>query len=124
LDSVIDLTETSIKQNAYNTTKPQNNLLSANFLTSTDLSHFTNVSLNTLLNLLAEYEETNDKLRQEVWNLHNRLICKQCGEHSIDALLQPCNHQYLCNICASSIQNCPICNKKISQKIIVYNNIK
>ncbi|XP_019456997.1 PREDICTED: probable BOI-related E3 ubiquitin-protein ligase 3 isoform X2 [Lupinus angustifolius] len=42
-------------------------------------------------------------------NDDNMRLCKNCGKEESCVLILPCRHLCLCNICGSSLHNCPIC---------------
>ena len=56
-------------------------------------------------------------------NLINEELCNFCKTHNINIIFQYCKHKYSCIYCLSKIKNnkCPICKRKISYYIRIYN---
>ncbi|KAE9621546.1 hypothetical protein Lal_00032336 [Lupinus albus] len=42
-------------------------------------------------------------------SVDNIRLCRNCGKEESCVLILPCRHLCLCNICGSSLHNCPIC---------------
>lgn len=48
--------------------------------------------------------------------------CMMCKEPDKDCLLQPCKHNVVCEKCAKSLKECPLCKLKITDRIKIYRS--
>lgn len=47
-------------------------------------------------------------------------LCRICLHHNKNCVLIPCNHLAICHQCSDRINQCPICNQIITDKLTVY----
>lgn len=47
-------------------------------------------------------------------------VCKICFDRKYEIVVMPCAHLFCCEQCSIKIDTCPICRKKICEKIKVY----
>lgn len=57
---------------------------------------------------------------EENQRLKNLVTCMKCRKNSVNALFLPCTHHRLCMECSEQVNQCPVCNKIIRQKIRTY----
>ena len=65
----------------------------------------------------------NQNLRKEclsIQRIKDIVQCKICMDRDKSVYFYPCGHVVMCSDCAKSIQECPICRKKIRKKQPVY----
>ena len=51
---------------------------------------------------------------------HSLLTCKVCISHDSSIALKPCGHLLVCEFCAATLLECPVCRCKISEFVKVY----
>ncbi|XP_060592057.1 baculoviral IAP repeat-containing protein 8-like [Ruditapes philippinarum] len=66
-----------------------------------------------------EQSHSEDPL-EENKRLKNLVTCMKCRKNSVNALFLPCTHHRLCMECSEQVNQCPVCNKDIRQKIRTY----
>ncbi|KAE9620826.1 hypothetical protein Lal_00019099 [Lupinus albus] len=49
----------------------------------------------------------------------NGRLCRKCGKDESCVLILPCRHLCLCNVCASTLNTCPICNSFKNATLLV-----
>ncbi|XP_052809302.1 uncharacterized protein LOC128237759 [Mya arenaria] len=54
---------------------------------------------------------------EENKRLKGILNCFQCKENNCNILLLPCTHHCLCEPCAENITNCPVCGRKVEERV-------
>lgn len=54
---------------------------------------------------------------EENRQLKHIIKCMVCCENDSNILFLPCTHHRMCDVCAKNINVCPVCKKKISEKI-------
>ena len=57
---------------------------------------------------------------RETYQLEEEKLCKICNTRDNNVVLLPCAHFCCCMICSATIQKCPLCNRRISEKIKTY----
>jgi hypothetical protein len=67
-----------------------------------------------------EVEDSSGEEESEFPRIQSTL-CVICLDLQRNVLLKPCRHFCLCNHCAQSVQQCPVCREAIGTKEIVYN---
>ena len=50
----------------------------------------------------------------------NYSLCRICFHQNKNCVLIPCNHLAICIHCSDRINQCPICNQIITDKLIVF----
>jgi hypothetical protein len=63
---------------------------------------------------------TEHRLLEELKRLQEEKLCKICLDKECEVLFTSCGHFVSCNICALSLQDCPVCRNKIDSFIKVY----
>ena len=63
---------------------------------------------------------TEPRLLEELKRLQEEKLCKICLDKERAVLFTACGHFVSCNICALSLQDCPVCRNKIETFIKVY----
>ena len=68
-------------------------------------------------------------LESRISHLTNMFKCQVCFSKTIDVILMPCNHIYICNECIDQIVdvtsndqpvNCPVCNNRVIEFQSIY----
>ncbi|KAH3775458.1 hypothetical protein DPMN_176860 [Dreissena polymorpha] len=49
--------------------------------------------------------------------LKHILKCLTCKENDCNMLLLPCTHHRLCEECAQNVTHCPVCGRKVEDKV-------
>ena len=88
-------------------------------LTSSQVDSMLENITNILPLLLKQKKVLQEKELSEKKSTNKRL-CTICFEKEISILFLPCCHLCCCEVCNSLMINCPICQKKISNKIKVF----
>lgn len=80
------------------------------------------LDIDDVINRLLEGsdDENKDEDEHELPRIQSTL-CVICLDLQRNILLKPCKHFCLCENCAQSVQQCPVCRKEITMKEIVYN---
>lgn len=63
-------------------------------------------------------EEENDRLKQQLNDMHERSICPVCLDRYKNMIFL-CGHA-TCQYCGDRLLECPICRKKVEQRILQY----
>jgi hypothetical protein len=79
-----------------------------------DLADMTTESLNRLRLAL---EETIRAVEKE---LGDRKLCTICCEGLKEVIFYPCKHKCVCQKCCDKLDECPLCRKKIEDKIVPF----
>ena len=58
--------------------------------------------------------------REKLHRLEEEKLCKICRTRNNNVVLLPCSHFCCCVSCSATIQKCPVCNRRISEKIKTY----
>ena len=58
--------------------------------------------------------------REKLHRLEEEKLCKICCTRNNNVVLLPCSHFCCCVSCSATIQKCPVCNRRISEKIKTY----
>ena len=74
---------------------------------------FTSRKCKLLTRKSTQLSEENLKLKQE-------RLCKICFDREATFVLIPCGHFVSCNLCSSSLSNCPICRSNIKEFVKTY----
>ncbi len=71
---------------------------------------------------LRELQQSKRELQQRNQELVEQIdeSCSVCSAATARVLFMPCRHLTCCPPCSSALHQCPICNRKIDQKISVY----
>jgi hypothetical protein len=86
-----------------------------------------------IIDFIKNYKKIIDESQLQINNLESqikikdliiqdRYLCNLCITEKINVFFSPCNHAYCCTICASKLNECPICRQKIKNKMIIYLN--
>jgi len=59
-------------------------------------------------------EET--RLRAEVQQLEQEVLCTICFSAYVDVQLHPCKHMSFCLECMDNCEDCPLCRKPIKRR--------
>lgn len=63
-------------------------------------------------------EDENDRLKQQLNDMHERSICPVCLDRYKNMIFL-CGHA-TCQYCGDRLLECPICRKKVEQRILQY----
>jgi len=79
-------------------------------------------SVDDLLKLEKTISESLDLIKEKRFQLqnnneNNELVCVVCLDKKKDTLFMPCNHLCTCYGCGVQLDKCPLCRKKISNKV-------
>ncbi|XP_010532064.1 PREDICTED: uncharacterized protein LOC104808160 isoform X2 [Tarenaya hassleriana] len=70
---------------------------------------------------LSEQTEITNYSRQEYERLqHEKILCRICFEYSINVVLLPCRHHFLCRHCCEKCKKCPVCRVLIEERMPIY----
>ena len=58
--------------------------------------------------------------RETLRQLEQEKLCKVCHTRTNNVVLLPCSHFCCCLFCSTNIEKCPVCNRRISEKIKTY----
>ena len=61
-----------------------------------------------------------DRIKQENEQLKWQKTCKVCFVAEVETVLLPCCHVVCCERCVVTIDDCPVCNKRIIGHARVY----
>ncbi|XP_053384541.1 baculoviral IAP repeat-containing protein 3-like [Mercenaria mercenaria] len=62
----------------------------------------------------------NETPLEENQRLKRIVFCMKCGKNNVNALFLPCTHHELCMSCADPLEECPVCQRGIRDKIRTY----
>ena len=79
------------------------------------ISNYRNSNPVIVQKISEEYPSLTKKKRQAL----KETRCILCGNIKREILLRPCNHLIYCSQCASKLENCFECGRKIEQKELV-----
>ncbi|XP_033630575.1 putative E3 ubiquitin-protein ligase UNKL isoform X1 [Asterias rubens] len=82
------------------------------------VSDLNNVPLGSLKQLQMQLKSDLDRL-ERIIHTKEALLCCVCQERERSIATSPCHHLVLCDICASSKLNCPVCHSQITSKLSV-----
>ncbi len=83
-----------------------------------NLKHHIRSILNNI-NLLKDRIIKNENENENDDNIDSNLCCI-CMTNNKDFALYPCGHKCLCEICKDCVDFCPICRRKITLKLKIY----
>lgn len=71
--------------------------------------------------LLEHLHQAHERVQQHLNVLRQEeRVCKICFESEADAVLTPCGHLVLCELCAGQVTECPICRQNVAGVMKVY----
>ena len=117
--------------------KRQNDLYFIKLLCEdSDIFSRTNSSISTLFDLEEHYggdaacieltkenyilKQQENELRKRLESENKRSLCKICKNKPINTVLLECAHFLLCEDCAKSSKQCPVCKKDVSRVIVTF----
>lgn len=59
-------------------------------------------------------------IRERIIKIADDKICKICMENQTNVLFLNCKHLCTCEKCSKKVENCPICRKKINEKLKIF----
>eukprot|EP01084_Bolivina_argentea_P124634 220861_1 len=84
-------------------------------------NNLNNVKSCELLEIESKLNNALQKVRQKINDIHQKeKQCVVCMDQKKNMLFRPCNHVAVCQTCHLQLKECPLCQKPITESILIY----